>query len=59
VVHRQAALGVEVQPHAFVGEGLPDMIAFAFVRQEAAVGNPLELAVRRIDERFVILIKPS
>jgi hypothetical protein len=52
------ALGVEVQSHAFVREGLADMIAFSFVCQEAAAGHPLDFAVGRIDERFVILVEP-
>ena len=52
------ALGVEVQSHAFVREGLADMIAFSFVCQEAAAGYPLDFAVGRIDERFVILVEP-
>ena len=52
------ASGVEVQAHAFVREGLPNMIAFSFVRQEAAAGDPLDFAIRRIDERFVVLVEP-
>ena len=40
-------------------ERLTDMIAFSFVRQEAAAGDRLDFAVRRIDERFVILIESA
>ena len=50
--------GVEAQPDTFLGEGLADMITFSFVRQKAAGGDLLHFAVRRINQRFVILVKP-
>ena len=53
------AFGVETQPHAFVCERLTHMIAFSFVRQEAALGDALDFEVRRIDQRFVVLIEPA
>src|SRR5580704_3195286 len=53
------AFGIEVKPHAFVREGLSNMIAFAFVRQETTAGDPLDFIVRRIDQRFVLLVEPA
>ena len=53
------ALGVTVQAHAFVREGFTHMIAFSFVRQETTLRDALDFKVRRIDQRFVVLIKPT
>jgi len=47
-----------VQPHAFLHERLPDMIAFSFLHQESAAGDPPDFAIGRIDERFALLVKP-
>jgi hypothetical protein len=49
-------LAIEAQAHALVRERLAHVIGFAFVRQEAARGDPLDFAVGRIHERFVLLI---
>ncbi len=35
------------------------MIAFSFVRQKAAGRDPLDFKVRRINQRFVVLIEPA
>jgi len=53
------ASGIVVQSHAFVREGLPDMIAFSCLRQEAALGDALDFKVCRIDERLVVLIEAA
>ena len=50
---------IEAQAHALVRERLADVIGFAFMRQEAARGDPLDFAVGRIHERFVLLIQPA
>jgi hypothetical protein len=50
---------IAAQPGPFVREGFAHMIGFSFVRQETAGGNLFHFAVRRIKQRFVVLIEPA
>ena len=47
--------GIEFQADRFTGEGLADMIVVAFMGQVAGNGHDLDLLIRRIDQRFVVL----
>ena len=54
-----SAFCVEAQSHAFVGEGLSDVIEAPFVGELAVFRDGLYLEVGRVEQRFVILIEAS